>query len=162
MPDKTPRWHAAATCLPSVGIPHETLRLLHSPVSGFPHSCLNVSLSYLHASSRWEPVGASRVLRLISSCIPRPVDSGGSPHPRQSGCFCVAFGGPLNPRHPQKLNLDTPTAYRILCLRFARFVRRSFGSATHARLDTGGWLTLTRQGLSPRKMRRALLGAKWH
>ncbi len=32
----------------------------------------------------------------------------------------------------------------------------------NARLDTGGWLTLTRRGLSLRKMRRALLGAKWH
>ena len=56
----------------------------------------------------------------------------------------------------------TPAAYRILCLRFVRFVHRCSGSATHARLDTGGWLTLTRRGLSPRKMRRALLGAKWH
>jgi len=28
-----------------------------------------------------------------------------------------------------------PTAYRILCLRFARLVRRSLGSATDARLD---------------------------
>ena len=110
MPDKTPRWHAAMTCLPSISIPPETLRLLHSPVSGFPLLCLNISLSYLHASSCWEPVGASRVLRLISSCMPRPVDSDGSPHPRQSGCFCVAFGGPLNPRHPQKLNLEAVPA----------------------------------------------------
>ena len=110
MPDKTPRWHAAVTCLPSIRIPHETFRLLHSPVSGFPLLCLNISLSYLHASSCWEPVGASRVLRLISSCMPRPVDSGGPPHPRQSGCFCVAFGGPLNPRHPQKLNLEAVPA----------------------------------------------------
>ena len=48
----------------------------------------------------------------------------------------------------------TPTAYRILCLRFARLVRRpSGGSATDARLDTGGWLALTRRGLSPRKKR---------
>lgn len=53
----------------------------------------------------------------------------------------------------------TPTAYRILCLRFARLVRRSFSSATDARLDTGGWLALTRRGLPPRKIRRALLGA---
>jgi hypothetical protein len=52
----------------------------------------------------------------------------------------------------------TPTAYRILCLRFARFVRRSFNSATDARLDTGGWLAVARRGLSPRKIRRALLG----
>jgi len=110
MPDKTPRWHAAVTCLPSIKNPRETLRLLHSPVSGFPLPCLNISLSYLHASSCWEPVGASRVLRLISSCMPRPVDSGGSPHPRQSGCFCVAFGGPLNPRHPQNVNLEAVPA----------------------------------------------------
>ena len=32
-------------------------------------------------------------------------------------------------------------------------------SATDARLDTGGWLALTRRGLSPRKKRRAYLGA---
>jgi len=32
-------------------------------------------------------------------------------------------------------------------------------SATDARLDTGGWLALTRRGLSPRKKRRACLGA---
>ena len=56
----------------------------------------------------------------------------------------------------------TPAAYRILCLRFARLVRRSFDSATDARLNTGGWLPLTRRGLSPRKMQRALLGAKCH
>ncbi|RQW83267.1 MAG: hypothetical protein EHM79_16575 [Geobacter sp.] len=56
---------------------------------------------------------------------------------------------------------DSPTAYRILCLRFTCFVRRKLpDSATGARLDTGGWLTLTRQGLSPCKIRQALLGAK--
>ena len=32
-------------------------------------------------------------------------------------------------------------------------------SATDARLDTGGWLALTRRGLAPRKKRRAYLGA---
>jgi uncharacterized protein YutE (UPF0331/DUF86 family) len=53
----------------------------------------------------------------------------------------------------------TPTAYRMLCLRFACLVRRSLGSATDARLDTGGWLALARQGLSPCKMRRACPGA---
>jgi hypothetical protein len=48
---------------------------------------------------------------------------------------------------------------RMLCLRFACLVRLSFGSATDARLDTGGWLALTRQGLSPGKHRQAFLGA---
>ncbi len=47
----------------------------------------------------------------------------------------------------------------MLCLRFACLVRPSFDSATDARLDTGGWLTLTRQGLSPCKIRQASLGA---
>jgi hypothetical protein len=32
-------------------------------------------------------------------------------------------------------------------------------SATGARLDTGGWLGLTRQGLSPCKVHQASLGA---
>jgi hypothetical protein len=53
----------------------------------------------------------------------------------------------------------SPTAYRMLRLRFACLVRHSFCSATDARLDTGGWLTLTRQGLSPCKIRQASLGA---
>lgn len=55
----------------------------------------------------------------------------------------------------------TPTAYRMLCLRFAHLVRRVYNrdSAMDARLDTGGWLALTRQGLSPCKRRQAYLGA---
>jgi hypothetical protein len=52
----------------------------------------------------------------------------------------------------------TPTAYRMLCLRFAHLVRRvDHDSAMDARLDTGGWLALTRQGLSPCKIRQAFL-----
>jgi hypothetical protein len=47
----------------------------------------------------------------------------------------------------------------MLCLRFACLVRLSLGSATDARLDTGGWLALTRPGLSPGKHRQASLGA---
>ncbi|MEJ2613202.1 MAG: hypothetical protein P8179_24915, partial [Candidatus Thiodiazotropha sp.] len=34
-----------------------------------------------------------------------------------------------------------------------------YRSAMDPRLDTGGWLALARRGLSPRKIRRALLGA---
>jgi hypothetical protein len=53
----------------------------------------------------------------------------------------------------------TPTAYRILCLRCAQllFAPISSCSALDARLDTGGWLTLTRPGLSPSKIRQAFL-----
>ncbi|MGB4782710.1 hypothetical protein, partial [Candidatus Methylomirabilis sp.] len=55
----------------------------------------------------------------------------------------------------------TPTAYRILCVRFTSFVRQhnTSGSAVSATLDTGGWLALSRPGLSPGKMRQAYLGA---
>jgi len=54
-----------------------------------------------------------------------------------------------------------PTAYRILCVRFTSFVRQhnTSGSAVSATLDTGGWLALSRPGLSPGKMRQAYLGA---
>jgi len=74
------------------------------------------------------------------------------------GCFCVAFGhvktlgvrNKLISKLYQHFRVRvTPTAYRILCLRFACLVRLSLCSATDARLDTGGWLALTRQGLSP-------------
>src|SRR5262252_4909072 len=49
----------------------------------------------------------------------------------------------------------------MLCLRFAHLVRQACrsDSAMDARLDTGGWLALTRQGLSPCKRRQAYLGA---
>jgi hypothetical protein len=36
--------------------------------------------------------GASRVLLRISSCMPRPEDSGGPPPPRQNGCFVLPSG----------------------------------------------------------------------
>ena len=54
----------------------------------------------------------------------------------------------------------SPTACTILCVRFVCFVRPPFaGSATDATLDTGGWLALPRQGLSPCKAHQASLGA---
>ena len=49
----------------------------------------------LSASSRHFLSGAFRaswVPRRISSCMPRPDDSAGPPHPRHCGCFRVAFG----------------------------------------------------------------------
>jgi len=54
-----------------------------------------------------------------------------------------------------------PTAYKILCVRFTSFVHQqnTSGSAVGATLDTGGWLALSRPGLSPGKMRQAYLGA---
>ena len=59
---------------------------------------------------------------------------------------------------------EHPTACTILCVRFTHFVHllkciTNFDSAGGATLDTGGWLTLSRQGLSPCKMHQASLGA---
>jgi len=59
--------------------------------------------------------------------MPWPVDSGGSPHPRQFGCFCVAFGEPLSPRHPQNLNLEAVPA-----LQGARPPLRPIGFSVYA------------------------------
>ena len=39
-----------------------------------------------------EPVGASRVLPCFSSCMPRPVDSGGPSHPRLIGRLVLPSG----------------------------------------------------------------------
>ena len=106
--------------------------------------------------------GASQVLRRLSSCMPRPEDSGGPAPPCHVGWACVAFGSvqTLGVRNkPVRSCTSTsgaaapPAADRMLCLRFVHLVRRSHGSAMDARLATGGWLTLTRQGLAPCKRR---------
>ncbi len=64
MPDKTPRRHITALRRPTW-------------IMDYPRQQHN---------------GASRVLRRLSSCMPRPEDSGGPPQPCRIGCFCVAFG----------------------------------------------------------------------
>ena len=112
--------------------------------------------------------GASQVLRRLSSCMPRPEDSGGPAPPCPVGWARVAFGSvqtlgvrnkPFRSCTSTAGDAAPPAAYRMLCLRFVHLVHRSHGSAMDARLDTGGWLTLTRQGLSPCKRRQAYLGA---
>ena len=102
--------------------------------------------------------GASQVLRRLSSGMPRPVDSGGPSHPRPRGCSCVAFGARSNPSasatsvfrsctspsgaHPYGLR-DSLSTLRPSCSPWC-----PPGSAMDARLDTGGWLALTRQRLT--------------
>src|SRR5712691_10662931 len=98
--------------------------------------------------------------------MPRPEDSGGPAPPRHYGCARVAFGSvktlgvrnkPCRSCTSTSVCAVTPTTYRMLCLRFVHLVRRVYDhdSAIDARLDTGGWLVLTRQGLSPCKRRQA-------
>jgi len=62
---------------------------------------------------------------------------------------------------PTFRSCELPAACTILCVRFTHSVHllkfnSNFGSAVGATLDTGGWLALSRQGLSPCKMHQAL------
>jgi hypothetical protein len=138
------------------------------PSPGFPCRASR-AVDHTPTLSTAGAAGGSHVLRRLSSCLPRPEDSGGPSHPGQYGWSCVAFGVRENPRRPQQAPLRscpstagcavTPTASRIRCRRFAHLVRQAYcpGSAMDARLDTGEWLALTRQGLSPCKRRQAFL-----
>ena len=80
--------------------------------------------------------------------MPRPEDSGGPPHPHHDGCFVLA-SGTLKPS-PSATNSSrsctstsgcavTPTAYRMLCLRFACLVRPS-PRLRHKRKTRYGWV----------------------
>ena len=116
--------------------------------------------------------GASQVLRRFSPCMPCPDDPGRPPESHQSDSFAWAsrkrkrwppasckqrFRGCTRPQG----GAVSLTAYMVPCVRFRSFVQfvfrlSSYGSAT---LGTGGWLGLTRQGLTPCKKRQACLGA---
>ena len=137
------------------------------PCPGFPF-CASGAVDHTRSFSTAGTSGASHVLRRLSSCMPRPEDSGGPAPPCHVGWARVAFGcvQTLGVRHkPFRSCTSTsgdaapPAAYRMLCRRFVHLVPRSHGSAMDARRDTGGWLPLTRQGLSPCKRRQAFLGA---
>src|SRR5215813_1641925 len=137
------------------------------PCPGFPFRASG-AVDHTPSFSTAGTSGASQVLRRLSSCMPRPEDSGGPAPPSHVGWARVAFGSvktlgvrnkPFRSCTSTSGDAAPPMAYRILCLRFAHLVRRSHGSAMDARLDTGGWLTRTRQGLSPCKRRQAYLGA---
>jgi hypothetical protein len=120
--------------------------------------------------------GAAPVLRRLSPCRPRPEASGGPAPPRSAGGARVACGGvqPLGVRKQPWRSWTSPaggavlpTASRILCRRVVPLARRVYApdAAMDARRETGGWLALTRQGLSPGKRRQASLGATtlgWH
>jgi hypothetical protein len=123
MPDKTPRRHPADSRLPGCSLLDDSTRA-HTVAGLFAFSCPSPDgfVISLHPGA----FGASRVLRRLSSCMPRPEDSGGPPHPSPSGCFVL-------PSSTLKLSASatslfrsctstsgcatTPTAYRILCVR---------------------------------------------
>jgi hypothetical protein len=138
------------------------------PCPGFPF-CASGVVDHTLSFSTAGTSGGSQVLRRLSSCMPRPEDSGGPAPPCHVGWARVAFGGvqtlgvrnkPFRSCTSTSGDAAPPAASRMLCLRFVHLVHRSRGSAMDARLDTGRWLTFTRQGLSPCQRRQACLGAR--
>jgi hypothetical protein len=144
------------------------LRFRQSPVAGLPRPGLMSRLPACDASPSQEPLGppqfcgvslpAGRGLRTPAALrILANADALGSPS--------VSGKAPASATSLFRSCTSTsgcaviPTAYRMRCRRFARLVRRGIrhDSAMAARLDTGGWLALTRQGLSPCKRRQAFV-----
>lgn len=171
MPHKTPRRHKAdfafpprqpttatgSSTGPCPGFPFRASRsVCHNRMSsgppcgnlrGFPGSPTHL---FLHATAcglrRISTPLPERVLLCCLRCTLKPSASATS-----LSRSCTSTSG----------SAISPAAYRILCLRLAHLVHPASQqySAMDPRLDTGGWLALTRRGLPPRKMRRALPGA---
>jgi hypothetical protein len=110
--------------------------------------------------------GASWVPRRISSRMPQPDDSAGPPHPRLGTDASVlpsvhvkTLGDPelsLSKLYQHFRERGLPYGLQdALSMLTSPLVRGLPRSSLRSRLDTGGWLALTRQGLSPRKIRRA-------
>jgi len=122
MPDKTPQRHIAALRRPT----------------------------WFEDYPRQEHNGASRVLRRISSCMPRPVDSDGPPPPCHIGGFVLPS---CYLKHSASATIrfrsctstsgsaTSPTAYRILCLRLAHLVRNLTAAPpwTQGSIRVGGY-----------------------
>jgi len=115
MPDKTPQGHAAGlpfhgyTSPPCIGVP---CRSSGSGLACVWVSPVRASISvYLVATF---PTGRSQwgfpSSRNISSCMPWPVDSGGSIHPRLLRMESCCLRSPLSPRHPQHPSFEAVPA----------------------------------------------------
>ena len=123
MPDKTPRRHAAVSGLPDRSLFGHSTRA-HAVSRLFTLTCPS-SVDFM-TSPRSGTCGASRVLRRLSSCMPRPEDSDGPPHPSHSGCFVLSSSTLKLSTSATSLFRSctstsgcatTPTAYRMLCVR---------------------------------------------
>jgi hypothetical protein len=125
---------------------------------------------YRHPLSSLGVEWVSQVLVYIFSYMPRLENSAGPSHPRLFRMILYCLRRALQPSATgtSSFRSDTsssgsavsPAACMILCVRFVWVVQHYMSILpNHATLDTGGWLTLTRQGLSPCKMHQASLGA---
>ena len=117
------------------------------PCPGFPF-CASGAVDHTRSFSTAGTAGASHVLRRLSSCMPRPEDSGGPAPPCHVGWARVAFGcvQTLGVRHkPFRSCTSTsgdaapPAAYRMLCRRFVHLVPRS-SRLRHGRKTRYGWV----------------------
>ncbi len=169
MPDKTPQRHAAVAGLPGRTVLYDFPRP-HAVSGLIGASCPNTDGFIV--SPRPGVSGASRVLQRLSSCMPGLKDSGGPPRPSHCGRFVLpssklrlsasAFGFSKLPRSEQGhfRERDRPCGLQdSLCTLAPCLVRRLPCFVTGPTLHTGGRLTLTRRGFSPRMRRRASLGA---
>ena len=168
MPDKTPQGHLAVARPPGAWFSHKRVGSSLVLFPGFP-ICASVAvyltlavptsgarrgfpsspaLLFLHATAcglrRTLIPSPIRVLLCCLRCTLKPSAS--------ATTHFEAVPALQGARHPYGLQ-DALSTLRLSCS------PPSGDSATDARLDTGGWLALTRRGLPPRKKRRAYLGA---
>ena len=140
------------------------------PCPGFPFRASG-AVCHTPTFSTAGTSGASQVLRRLSSCMPRPEDSGGPPPPRLIGWARVAFGS------VKTLGIRNSLVEAVPALQGARSPLRPTGYSVYASpilfavssLTTPPWTQdsirvggypLTRQGLSPCKRRQALAEAE--
>jgi hypothetical protein len=129
---KTPHGHPAG--VPCHRTPPPACHVFHLAAEVPASCCSRVSpgvpqepSTMLRCCSRTGAWGASHVLRPLSSCLPRPVDSGGPSPPRPFGCSGVAFGAREHPRRPHHAYFDAVPA-----LQGARSPRRPTGCSVDA------------------------------
>jgi hypothetical protein len=119
--------------LPGMGATAEP-RFQHCSVSGFPLPCLRSCIPCCWGVLPPGAVGASQVLVRLSSCMPRPEDSGGPSHPCQKWMLLWSLRCALQPsasatsafsKRSQPFRVRAhPCGYRIRCRRFAHLVHR--------------------------------------
>jgi len=146
MPDKTPQGHAAVSGLPGRSMLHASTRA-HAVSGLIAFSCPNTD--GVIVSPRPGALGASRVLQRLCSCMPRPEDSGGSPHPSHCGWFVLPSS---------RLRLSASASWPVEAvpeLQGARPPLRPTGFSVYACPVSCSQVTLLRNGTNTRYGRAA-------
>ncbi len=142
-----------------------TLRFQHSSVSGFPLLCLNSRIPYSDASHSQEPMGSPKFFDVsLPAChsLWTPADPPILTLP-DALVLPSVYVKTLGVRNNLISKLYQHFRVRghpcglqdSLCTLRPAIVHGLPRSALDATLDTGGWLSLTRPGLSPGKIRQA-------